>query len=260
MSDRIRVETADRVGVIVIDRPEKRNALTEAMLRRLIEAVGELGADDDVRAVVLTGTGGAFCSGADVSALQDSALGSDDAMTGINSVQPRHWLVECPKPVIAAVDGAAVGLGAELACQADVRLATPRAKFAWNFVLRGLVPDTGAATWLLPRIVGLSAALQLLYTGEALSAERAAEMGFVSELVDPGALLDTAVAAATRLTAGSPFAVRRVKALTYGGLGRNADEHIAASSEALMECFSSMDFREGIAAFMERRDPAWVGR
>jgi enoyl-CoA hydratase/carnithine racemase len=213
-----------------------------------------------VRAVVLTGTGGAFCSGADVTELQDAAVGRDDGLTGINSIEPRAWLVECPKPVVVAVDGAAVGLGAELACQADVRLATPRATFAWNFVLRGLVPDTGAATWLLPRIVGLSAALSLVYTGEVLSAGRAAELGFVTELVEPGDLLDAAIAVAARFAAGSPFAIRRVKELIYGGLGRGADKHLDASTAALVECFSSLDFREGVAAFMERREPAFVGR
>jgi 2-(1,2-epoxy-1,2-dihydrophenyl)acetyl-CoA isomerase len=258
----IRYEVEDRVATITIDRPEKRNAMTYAVLAEFHEAVARAGADDEVHAVVLTGAGGAFCAGTDLSDL--AATPEDARSTGGRSGggrRPEAWpLVACPKPVVAAVDGPAVGMGAEFATQCDVRIASDRARFGWNFVRRGLVPDTGAGSFLLPRLIGPSAALRVLLSGELIDAAEARRLGFVHAVVPADELAAAADAEARRYLAASPFAVRRVKALVYAGLARPVDEHLRETATLLEECFRSEDHREGVAAFLERRDAHFTGR
>jgi enoyl-CoA hydratase/carnithine racemase len=259
VGEHIRYETDTGVAVITIDRPERRNALTFAVLADFHEAVRQASEDEKVLAVVLTGAGGAFSAGTDLSDL--SGTPTDQRGGGAGARQQPGWPLQlCPKPVIAAVDGPAVGLGAELTSQCDVRLASTRARFAWNFVHRGLVPDTGAGSWLLPRQVGLTQALRLVLSGEFLSADEALALGFVIRVVEPEALLDEAVGEARRLSKGSPFSARLVKELIYRGLERSVPEHLEASREALLACFASEDHKEGVAAFLEKREARFVGR
>ncbi|MEZ5217067.1 MAG: enoyl-CoA hydratase-related protein [Ilumatobacteraceae bacterium] len=162
--------------------------------------------------------------------------------------------------MIAAVDGPAFGMGAEFVTQCDVRIVSTRARIAWNFVHRGLVPDTGAGSWLLPRIVGSAAALRLVLTGEPLEADEALALGFAIAVVEPEDLLSAAHSEALRYTVGSPFAIRRTKRLLYEGFGRDALTHAQANRAALEECFASDDHREGVASFLERRPARFTGR
>ncbi len=150
-------------------------------------------------------------------------------------------------------------MGAEFTSQCDMRLASPNARFAWNFVHRGLVPDTGAGTWLLPRIVGLQRALQLLYTGDFLTADDALKVGYVLDVVASDALLERANALAEAVLTGSPHSQRLIKQLVYEGLVRVVDEHMAENTHALEACFKSDDHREGVAAFLERRPAHFTG-
>ena len=180
MSDLIRYERDGAVGIVTINRPDKRNAMTYAMLGEFLERIAEAGADTATRVVVITGTAGAFCAGTDLADLA-TVPGAQRGLRGTAQERTRWWpIVDCPKPVIGAIDGPAVGMGAEFSSQCDIRIASPNARFAWNFVHRGLVPDTGAGSWLLPRLIGLQRALRLLYTGEFLSAEEALAIGYVA--------------------------------------------------------------------------------
>src|SRR3954469_6686163 len=264
----IKYEVDDGVGVITIDRPEKRNAMTFAMLREFIGAVGRAGDDDDARVVIITGSGGSFCAGTDLTDLSGTPTeergsrggGARDDRSAAEAAAPAWPFVACPKPVIAAVDGPAVGMGAEFTSQCDVRIASDRARFAWNFVNRGLGPDTGAGSWLLPRLVGLPTALRILYSGDFVSAAEALEIGYVAAVVPPDDLLPAAMFAARRFLKGSPFAIRRVKELVYRGLEASTADHLERHRRALAECFQSEDHREGVAAFLERRDANFVGR
>lgn len=258
MSEFIRYEVEGQIATIRIDRPEKRNAMTWAMLSDFDAAVERASTDDDARVVILTGSGGAFCAGTDLS---DLGSGLDRTPRTATDVRDPWWPIgRCPKPVIAAVDGAAVGMGAEFTSQCDVRIASTRARFAWNFVHRGLVPDTGAGTWLLPRLIGVQEALRLLFSGDFLSADGALAMGYVCNVVEPDELADAARAEAQRYLGGSPFSQRLIKDLVYRGLGRDLGEHIASHVPALQACFASEDHKEGVAAFLERREARFTGR
>jgi len=251
----IRYEATSGVGVVTIDRPEKRNAMTYSVLSEFIQTMRRAGDDDAARAVVITGAGGAFCAGIDLSDL----AGRPQESRGTREGEP--WpIVACPKPVVAAVDGAAVGMGAEFTVQCDARVASARARFAWNFVHRGLVPDTGAGSWLLPRQVGLPTALRWLYSGAFVAADEALAAGYVAAVVEPEQVVAHAIALAQSLSQGSPFSIRRIKRLVYDGLGRDVDTHLTAHRRALQECFGSDDHHEGVTAFLERREPTFTGR
>src|SRR4051812_3179822 len=226
MSDLIRYEADGAVGIVTINRAEKRNAMTYAMLGEFIERIAEASADESTRALDITGVPGAFCAGTDLADLA-SVPGAKRGLRGGSEERGRWWpIVECSKPVVGAIDGPAVGMGAEFSSQCDIRIATPNARFAWNFVHRGLVPDTGAGSWLLPRLIGVQRALKLLYTGDFLTAEEALAIGYVDQLVPSDALLPTAIGLARRIAEGSPFSQSRIKAMVYEGLGAEVSEHM----------------------------------
>jgi enoyl-CoA hydratase len=251
---------SDGIATLTIDRAEKRNAMTYAMLGAFIETVAKAGADDAVRVLIVTGAGGSFCAGTDLADLA-TIPGETRGVRGAAHEEGKWWpLVSCPKPVIGAIDGSAVGMGAEFSSQCDVRLITPRARFAWNFAHRGLVPDTGAGSWLLPRIIGPHRALRLLYSGAFLEAEEAKAIGYAAEIVEPEALAEAALAEARRYLASSPFSIRHMKSLVWRGLERDLSEHMAAHVETMSACFKSADHKEGVAAFLERRPARFVGR
>jgi 2-(1,2-epoxy-1,2-dihydrophenyl)acetyl-CoA isomerase len=259
----IRYEVRDRIAHVVIDRPEKRNAMTYGILRDFYAAVQRAGTDEGVGAVIIEGTGGAFCAGTDLSDLNDTPEG-ERGVRGVPSVEgerpPPFLIASCPRPVIGAIDGPAVGMGAEFATQCDVRIASTRARFGWVFVLRGLVADTGAGTFLLPRIVGPSEAMRLLLSGEIIDAATALELGFVSAVVEPDDLPAAAEEEAKRYLAGSPFAISRMKRLVYGGMFNDIPEHARQTAALLAECFGSKDHAEGVAAFLERRPANFTGQ
>ena len=256
----IRYEVEDQIATVTIDRPGKRNALTYALLAEFLAAVKRAGEDDAARVVIVTGTGGAFCAGTDLADLA-TVPGPQRGLRGRPEDAERWWpLVACPKPVIAAVDGVAVGMGAEFTSQCDLRIASTRARFAWNFAHRGLVPDTGAGTWLLPRLLGPARALELLYSGRFVPAEEALALGYVAQVVAPEACLPAARGIARGMLAGSPFSHRLMKDLVHRGLDRSQAEHMAAHTQALRACFDSADHKEGVAAFLEKRPARFTGR
>lgn len=250
---------SDGVAVITIDRPEKRNAMTYAMLGAFTQKVAEAGADPKARVLIVTGGGGTFCAGTDLADLA-TIPGETRGVRGTAEEKGKWWpLIACPKPVIGAIDGSAVGMGAEFTVQCDVRIVTNRARFAWNFAHRGLVPDTGAGSWVLPRLIGPSRALRLLYSGDFLDAQTAHDIGYANELVAPETLMTAAYAEARKYLASSPFSLTRMKQLVWQGLARDLDGHMAAHVQAMQECFKSNDHREGVASFLEKRPAQFTG-
>jgi len=261
MSEYILSSVDDRgIATITINRPDRKNAMGFQMLGSFIQTVSDLGADPAVRVIILTGgTEGCFCAGTDLSDLKQVS-GTKTNLRGESDDRGRWWpLVACPKPIIAAIDGPAVGMGAEFTSQCDVRIATPRARFAWNFVHRGLIPDTGAGTWLLPRILGPQKALELLYSGEFLAAEDAAELGYVKQIVPTEDLMAAAQAQAEKFLQGAPGSIAKIKSMVYEGLERGIDEHMEVHTANLKACIQSKDHVEGVKAFLEKRQPVFTG-
>jgi enoyl-CoA hydratase/carnithine racemase len=255
----IRYSTSGKVGTVTIDRPEKRNAMTYAMLGEFIETVAAADADTSTTVIVITGVAGAFCAGTDLADLA-TIPGASRGLRGSSAEKHKWWpIAECSKPTICAIDGPAVGMGAEFTSQCDLRIASTNARFAWNFVHRGLVPDTGAGTWILPRLIGVPNALRLLYTGEMIDAAEASRLGYLLDVVAPDELAARTRALAESVAEGSPHSQRLLKRLVYDGLGAGVDDHMVRHTEALAACFKSDDHREGVAAFLERRSASFKG-
>jgi enoyl-CoA hydratase/carnithine racemase len=258
-----RFEVDDGVATVTFDRPERLNALTFEVYADLRDLLVELPHRDDVRILVVTGTGRGFCSGGDVrdiiGALQEMGtreLLEFTRMTG--SVVQR--MRECPLPVIAAVNGVAAGAGAVIALSADVRLVARSARFSFLFTRVGLAGADMGAAYLLPRLVGLGRATELLLLGDDIEAERAAGIGLATRVMDDDALLGEAAVLARRLADGPATAYAATKLL----LAREQDVDLAgaleleAMTQALL--MTSEDHREFYRAFTEGRDPRWTGR
>jgi len=260
--EHLTTELEDHVLTITLNRPEVRNALNAKAYAELIAALGGAGGDEDVRCVVVTGADPAFCSGDDVRQLMAGAperiaeRGAGPVEDRLN--EPVAAVLRCPCPIIAAVNGPAVGWGMELAVCADIRIASERARFGLLFVKRGLVPDAGTFT-RLPAIVGSAWAAELMYTGDVVDAVEAERIGLVSAVVPHDRLLEEAGALARRIAANAPLAVRAMK----DGLRRaGADLEtigawVSATHRAL---FLTDDHREGAQAFLEKREPRFTGR
>jgi enoyl-CoA hydratase/carnithine racemase len=267
--DHILYHVDEGVAIITLNRPEQMNAVTDDMLADFQNRVNETIVDDSVRAVVVTGNGRAFCAGTDVSAgvARNHAEAARERAKRIKQVDlpesslPALWqLTRIPKPTIAAVNGAAVGMGVEWTAQCDFRIASEGARFGWVFPMRGITPDTGAGPYLLPHIVGLPKALELMYSGEIIDAAEAERIGLVSRVVAKNELLASAISMAKRLTAGAPLSIKAIKELTYGALEWPYDNFSDIKTRALEETSLSEDAAEGVASFLEKRPPVWTGR
>ena len=243
MSDALRIERRDDRVVATLDRPEVRNAIDQSMVDELHALCGEL--EEQPRTLILIGAGGVFASGADIAQLRDRR--ADDARRGINT-RAFQRIRALPMPVIAALDGWALGGGAELAYAADLRIGTPRLKIGNPETGLGILAAAGA-TWRLPEIVGEARAAELLLTGRILDADDALGWGLVSSLHDPDALLDAAVALADRIAANDPLATRHTKT----ALRAAPDAHPAIELELQAELFESPEKHRRMTAFLERR-------
>jgi 2-(1,2-epoxy-1,2-dihydrophenyl)acetyl-CoA isomerase len=245
----------DGVGTITLNRPEVMNATNDTLYRELSALLAEIARDDSVGAVVLTGAGRGFCAGADVRAMDPDA--------GLLKRRARHrWilrdilrpLVELEKPVIAAVNGAAVGAGFNIALACDIVLASERAVFSQIFARLALVPDLGGL-YLLTRVVGLNKAKELCFTAKKISAAEAFDLGIVNHVVPADALLAHAQEMAAQIAAGPPTALSMVKTLLNKSSTATLDQMLEYESYAQTVAYTTAEHREGVAAFREKRDP-----
>jgi 2-(1,2-epoxy-1,2-dihydrophenyl)acetyl-CoA isomerase len=259
----IRHTVTDHVTYLTLNRPEALNALTPAQRDRLIALLTDASADPSVRAVVLTGTGRGFCAGADLrggGAVTGERVAGDVARTiRLGAQRLIAAVLDCEKPVIAAVNGTAAGLGAHLALACDLVLAAESARFIEVFVRRGLVPDGGGA-YLLPRLIGLHRAKELMFFGDALTATDAERLGLVNRVVPDGELDKTAREWAQRLATGPTRALALTKQLVNASLDSDRTAAFAAEAAAQEINMTTEDAREGVASFVERRNPDYRGR
>ncbi|MFE5189503.1 enoyl-CoA hydratase/isomerase family protein [Streptomyces sp. NPDC056628] len=258
----VRHSREDGVCRITLDRPEALNALTPGQRDRVVDLLAGASADPEVRAVVLTGTGRAFCAGADLRG--GSAGGArrpgDVARTlRLGAQRLVAAVLDCEKPVVAAVNGTAAGLGVHLALACDLVLAAESARFVEVFVRRGLVPDGGGA-YLLPRLVGPHRAKELMFLGDALSAADAERLGLVNRVVPDGELEGAAGDWAARLAAGPTRALALTKQLVNASWDSDRAGAFAAEAAAQEINLTTEDASEGLAAFAERRSPTFRGR
>lgn len=257
-SEVVRYETRARVALITINRPEKRNALDGQVRCAFLGAVEQARRDTSVRAVVVTGAGEkAFVAGADIAEF--------DGRSPVDQYRVMHEptiyeaVERLTKPVIAAVNGYCLGGGMELALACDIRIASVTARFGQPEVNLGIIPG-GGGTQRLPRIVGLGAALRLILTGELIDATEAQRLRLVEEVVEPGQVLDRALAIADVIASKSPVAVAAAKEATRAALSLPLAEGLKLETALFQLCFSSEDRAEGVRAFLEKRAASFTGR
>jgi enoyl-CoA hydratase/carnithine racemase len=263
MAESVLYEVNDHVATITLNRPEQRNALNFEAYDRLEAAFRQAVRDEDARCVIVTGADPAFCSGDDVREIMAGPK-AVSARPAAPTVRHRPTpaamaALECEKPVIAAVNGAAVGWGMELALYADIRIASEKAKFAELFIKRGLTCDVGGF-YRLPAIVGPAKAAELLFTGDVIDAAEALRIGLVREVAPHDELLDRARALAGRIAANPPLALRFMKEglrrATYG----DPRELGAWAIETIRLLMTTEDHKEGVRSFLEKREPVFTGR
>jgi enoyl-CoA hydratase/carnithine racemase len=251
-----------RVATILLDRPERKNPLTFASYAELRDLFQRMRHEDDVRAIVLAGEGGNFCSGGDVHEIIGPLIGLSapellmfTRMTGdlVKAIRA------CPQPIVAAIDGVCAGAGAILAMASDIRIGTARSKVAFLFNRVGLAGCDMGACAMLPRIVGQGRASELLYTGRSLGGEEAERWGFLNRLVDPGTLLAEARAFAADLASGPSFANGITKSMLHQEWSMSIDQAIEAEAQAQAICMLTEDFARAYRAFAAKQRPVFEG-
>lgn len=269
---------ADGVATLVLNQPERRNPLDDRCIEELVETLGRFRRDDAARCLLVTGAGSAFCSGGDLGMLEswlvaDAGPAAPDGSPGPRRCDPiaqrdryRDGIQRVPraflaveKPIVAAINGAAIGAGNDLALMCDIRVAGESARFGESFCKMGLAPGDGGA-WLLVRAVGLEKACEMIFTGDVIDAREAHRIGLVGRVVPDAELMPTARALAAKIAAGPALALRMAKFAIHRGLNQTLDESL--ETMALMQAMlhGTADHREALRAFRERRPPEFRGR
>jgi enoyl-CoA hydratase/carnithine racemase len=266
MSDYVTYEQDGHIVTLTLNAPDKRNAVsTFADCDAVVAAVHRVNRDRSVRAVILTGAGTAFCAGGDLKAMRDRRgiiEGShadlrENYRRGVQAMA--NALYDCDAPTIAAVNGPAIGLGLDVACMCDMRIASEKASFAESFVKVGIVPGDGGA-WLLPRVVGMSVACEMSFTGDVLTPQEAKEVRLVSRVVPHEELMDAARALAGRIAANPPEMVRMTKRLLREGQHTRLSTLLEMSAAFQALAHSTEDHKEAVGAMLEKRKPTFTGR
>jgi enoyl-CoA hydratase/carnithine racemase len=264
MADFLLYEQQGHIVTLTMNEPERRNPLTgNTAVQEFLAAIQRIENDRSVRAVILTGAGSVFSSGGNIKDMERQASG---AVSGLQIRQEyRQGIQRLPLalfnlevPVIAAVNGAAIGAGLDLTCMCDIRIASTKAKFAESFVKVGIVPGDGGA-WLLPRVIGLARAAEMTFTGQLIDAQQALDWNLVSRVVAPEELMPSARALAEQIAANPPHAVRLGKRLLREGIHSRLDTLLEVSAAYQALSHQTADHAEAVAAFLEKREPVFKG-
>jgi len=256
-------EVSDHIATLTLNRPDRMNAISGPMLARLSELLLKANADPNVRAILLTGAGRAFCVGLDlVDATQGSGIGSQTDRVSVDldlRNTPPTILFAMDKPTICALNGSAAGYGLDTALGCDIRIMGESAKLAAAFVKRGVVPESGG-TWILPRLLGWSKAAEIIFTGRTLSAAESLALGLASEVVPDAELMPRARAVAAEIAANAPLAVQSAKRLMRMGMEETFNDHVHHVYLQFLQLVRTQDFREGMTSFLEKRPADFKGR
>lgn len=245
----------DGIAVLTLNRPEARNAISDEMRSHMIELLEEVAANSQIRALIITGTGKGFCAGGDIKGMEKrmSAPAGEVAFNGWKRQQRVHHavslLLNLPKPTLAAVNGAATGLGCDLALSCDFVVSSRQASYAMSYIARGLIPD-GGGLYLLPRRVGLPKAKELIYTGRSVQPEEGLAIGLVDRVVDHDDLLDETRRWAVELSAGSATALALSKSILNNSFELTQAQVLAMGSQAQGICYTSAEHQASVAAFL----------
>jgi len=256
-------EVADNIATITFNRPEQQNTISRDMLARFTELLIEADANEEVRAIVITGTGKFFCAGLDLRG-SDITDGLADRTRRVSPTldlrnTPPTVLHNIDTPTIAALNGSAAGYGMDLALGCDMRIMADTAKLAAAFTARGVVPESGG-TWILPRLIGWAKASEIIFTGKTLTAAESLAMGLVSKIVNNNEVGAAADEMAQAVAGRAPLAVQASKRMMRMGMNETFNDHVHHVFLQLLPLFQSEDFKEGMASFMEKRPPKFEGR
>lgn len=245
------------IAILTLNRPEKRNAMSDAMRAELVNHLQNIRSDRSIRALIITGTGKGFCAGGDIAGMKQrmEADITDVGFNGWDRQQGVHYaaslLLNLPIPTIAAVNGAAAGLGADLALSCDFVIASEPASFTWAYIARGLIPD-GGGIYFLPRRVGLSRAKALIFSGRKVGSEEALTLGIADQLCKPEELMDESLKMAEEMSAGSRTAIALTKSIINRSFELNEQQVFAEGSKAQGICYTSKEHRASVQAFLDR--------
>ncbi len=273
--DEILYEVDDGIATVTLNRPQRLNAITATMSRELQDAMLAAGQDSSVRAIILTGAGRGFCAGADMELLQSiQGGGSCSSERRVRDFHPREpdpaaradfrhqysYFPSIPKPILAAINGPVAGLGFVLTLYCDLRLASTTARMGTIFSRRGLVAEHGVS-WLLPRLIGMAHAADLLFSGRMIEPDEALAMGLVSRVIAPDRLMTEARERAHEIaTLASPRSVAVMKKQIYEAQLQGLGEALDSADQEMVKSFESDDFKEGVAHFVEKRSPKFTGK
>ncbi len=260
-------DIVDHVATITLNAPERMNTISGPMLSDLSARLLDADRDRDVRCIVLTGAGRAFCAGLDLAAQMSGPKGSLGNMGNLDTNPGEFEIRDAPPivlhnldtPTICALNGGAAGYGLDIALGCDIRIASETAKLNPGFAKRGILPESGG-TWLLPRIVGYAKAAEITFTGRTLTAGEALELGLVNHVVPADELAKRAADLAGEVAANAPLAVRAIKRMMRAAETETFEQNVHHVFLQLLPLFRTDDFREGVAAFMEKRSPDFTGR